>query len=182
MIAAMKPITVLFSRRFVLTALAAATVLAIVPARAHDYTFGALTVIQPWARATVGTARPGAVYVTLANRGIAADRLIGAESAASAQAELHRSTLAGGVMRMERVEAIEVPARGAVKIEPGGYHIMLIGLKAPLTAGVDLPLTLIFEKAGRLAVEAKIMALGGTAKDGVKDGAKDEAATAHGGH
>lgn len=137
------------------------------PAAAHEYKLDGLTIVHPWARATVGTTRPGAVYVTLVNRARAADRLIGAESPRAARIEMHRSSMAGGVMRMERIDGVDLPARATVKFEPGGLHLMLMGLKAPLAVKTDLPLTLIFEKAGRVEVKAKVVPPGGkpTPKD-----------------
>jgi hypothetical protein len=143
-------------------------------AHAHDFTTGTLTIGHPWARATVGTSRPGGAYLTITNKGAEADRLTGAECAIAERVELHRSGMDGGMMRMTPVTAIEVPAGGKVTLAPGGYHVMLIGLKKPLAAGSKVPLTLVFEKAGRVAVEVSVQPLGG------KGAAKDH--MGHDGH
>jgi hypothetical protein len=132
-----------------------------VPVAAHDFKGGDIVVDHPWARATVGTSRPGGAYMTLINKGKTADRLIGAESANAARVELHRSVMEGGMMRMLPVEAIDVPAGGEVDLAPGGYHLMLTGLKAPLAAGARVPLTLVFEKAGRIEAKVTVVPLGG---------------------
>jgi len=140
---------------FVIVAASAGT------ARAQDITAGTLTIGHAWARATVGTSRPGGAYFTITNKGAEADRLTGAESPVARRVELHRSGMEGGVMRMTRIKAIEVPAGGKVALAPGGYHLMLLGLKRPLATGSKVPLTLVFEKAGPVAVEVAVEPLGG---------------------
>jgi periplasmic copper chaperone A len=127
---------------------------------AHDYAAGNIVVDHPWARATVGTSRPGGAYLTVINKGKTADRLIAAESSIAARIELHRSVMQDGMMRMLPSPAIDVPAGGEVTFVPGGYHLMLVGLKAPLTAGARVRLTLVFEKAGRVDVKITVMPLG----------------------
>ncbi len=129
--------------------------------RAHSYRLGDLTIGHPWSRATVGTGRPGVGYLSVANAGRAADRLIAAESPLAARVELHRSVMDGDVMRMERVEAIEIPAGAKVALEPGGHHLMLIGPVRAFREGEMVPLALVFERAGRIEVELKVAPLGG---------------------
>ncbi|MFM2130329.1 MAG: hypothetical protein RL477_1875 [Pseudomonadota bacterium] len=149
----------------VLAALAAVSVHGLVPAfapaLARDVTAGSLVVSRPWARATVGTSRPGGAYLTIVNKGTTADRLLRAETPVAAMCELHRSIMDGGMMRMTPIEAIEIPPGGEVKFAPGGLHLMLMGLREPLAAGKPVPLTLIFEKAGRVSVELAVEPLGG---------------------
>lgn len=130
---------------------------------AHDYAAGNIVVDHPWARATVGTSRPGGAYLTVINKGKTADRLIRAESSIAARIELHRSVMQDGMMRMLSSPAIDVPAGGEVTFAPGGYHLMLMGLKTPLSAGARVPLTLVFEKAGRIDVKITIIPLGANA-------------------
>ncbi len=134
---------------FVLCALA-------VPALAGDSRLGDLVVSEPWARATIGQVKAGAAYLTVTNNGAAADRLVAVETPAAKRSELHGHTMDGGVMRMRPVEAIELAPGAPVVLRPGGLHVMLMGLKAPLEEGGRLPLTLIFEKAGRLEVEVPV--------------------------
>lgn len=97
-----------------------------------------------------------ALYMVIHNDGREADRLIGVETEVAQTAELHRTTVNGGVKRMELVPSIDLPAGGRVALEPGGYHVMLIGLRRPLRAGGRFPVTLVFERAGRLHLEAEV--------------------------
>ncbi|MGE0725355.1 MAG: copper chaperone PCu(A)C [Alphaproteobacteria bacterium] len=116
---------------------------------------GAIQVEQPWARATVGSARASAAYMTLRNDG-AADRLLSASSPLAETVEIHTVIKEGTVMRMRPVPAIDLPAGGTARLAPGGFHIMLLGLRRPLKDGDRVPLTLTFEKAGAIAVEASV--------------------------
>lgn len=131
-------------------------------AAAHDFTLGALKIDHPWARATV--AKTGGAFLSIANGG-AADRLLKAESPVAETVQIHTSIKEGDVMRMREVEGIDLPAGETVKLQPGGYHIMLIGLKQPLKLGETFPLTLTFEKAGTIDVTVEIQkpgAMGGS--------------------
>jgi copper(I)-binding protein len=119
-----------------------------------------LRIEQPFARATAPTARAGGAYMTIVNGGSAADRLLRAESTVAARVELHTVIKEGDVMRMREVPGIDVPANGKAMLAPGGFHIMLMELKAPLKAGDTAAITLVFEKAGRVEVAVPILPLG----------------------
>lgn len=93
----------------------------------------------------------GAVYLTIRNAGTA-DRLTAARSDLSAAVELHTMSMDGAVMEMRKVDGLDVPANGALIFGPGGNHIMLIGLKAPLRAGVAGTVILVFDHQGEVAV------------------------------
>lgn len=123
---------------------------------AHDYTLGDISIGHPWARASIGQAKAGAAYVTLSNAGSETDRLIAAETPVAKKAEVHTHIMENGIMKMRPVEAAEVPPGAPVVFQPGGLHIMLMGLKAPLTVGDSFPLVLVFEKAGRIEVSVKV--------------------------
>jgi copper(I)-binding protein len=128
------------------------------PAWAQDARIGELGVSQPWARASIGKAKNGAAYMTIANDGATSDRLIGVSSPVAKKAALHTHEMQGEVMKMRRVAAIEVgPGQSAV-LKPGGLHVMLMGLKAPLAEGASFPLTLSFEKAGALDIRVEVHA------------------------
>ena len=71
-------------------------------------------------------------------------------------AGLHETVLQDGVMKMQHVDALDIPANGQLRMKPGGYHIMLMGLAKPLKEGDEIELTLIFEKAGEMKVKAKV--------------------------
>lgn len=127
-------------------------------ALAHGYTLGKLAIGHPWAKASAGMAANGAAFLKITNSG-EADRLIGAKTTIADRTELHTHTMDGGVMKMRQVQAIEIPAGGTVALEPGGLHVMLLGLKAPLKENDKFPLTLTFEKAGSVDVDVKVEAL-----------------------
>jgi copper(I)-binding protein len=137
---------------------AAAMLLALAHAGAHEYTAGSLKIGHPWSRMTVTGQVAGAGYLKIENTGAAADRLVGASSPASDHEELHNMALDGTVMRMREVSAIELPAGQTVALEPGHMHLMLVGLKEPLKPGTRVPLTLKFEKAGAVPVELMVEA------------------------
>lgn len=131
---------------------AALGILFTAPALAQD----ALTVEQPWARATAASAKNGAAYVRLVNGGPAVDRLLAASSPAAERAELHTHLNEDGVMKMRQVAAVELPPGASVTFAPSGLHIMLFGLAQPLKQGTTFPLTLIFEKAGSRTVTVTV--------------------------
>lgn len=126
---------------------------------AHEFTLGALRLDHPWARASAGPARNGTAFLVIENAG-AADRLLAAAGEVAERVELHTHTMDGNVMQMRRVEFVEIPAQGEAALQPGGIHIMLIGLKQPLREGERFPLTLTFEKAGAVTVEVAVEGVG----------------------
>ncbi len=153
-------------------------------AAAADATVGEITIKQPWARATVG-AGAGAAFLSIDNAGAKLDRLVGASSSVAKTTELHTHIKDGEVMRMRRIDVIEVPAKATTTLQPGGLHVMFLGLTEPLAAGGSFPLTLRFAEAGEVSVivEVKdVAAMGhGAAMDhGPTGGATGGAATGHG--
>lgn len=121
---------------------------------------GALRVEQAWSRATPKSAANGAAFMTLRNAGNDADALVSASSSAAKTVEIHATTMKDGVMQMRQLNQLDIPAGGAVELKPGGYHIMFIGLKAPLAAGSMVDLTLNFAKAGAVALKLPVAAAG----------------------
>lgn len=136
--------------------LAAAIALAPIPAIAADATLGSLKIENPWARATAASARNGGAFLAISNTGAQADKLVNASSTVAARTELHTTIDDNGVMKMRHVPAIEVPAGGMAMLKPGGFHVMLMDLKAPLTEGQTFPLTLTFERAGNVTVDVTV--------------------------
>jgi periplasmic copper chaperone A len=131
------------------------------PAVAQTTATSTITVEQPWARATASGAQTGAVYMTFDNKGSSPDRLTGASSDVANKLQIHEMKVENGVMKMrELAGGLSIPAGGSVVLKPGSYHVMLIGLKKPLTAGEKFPLTLIFEKAGNVSVTVPVQAMG----------------------
>jgi copper(I)-binding protein len=123
---------------------------------------GAVSVTNAWSMATPPGAAVGAGYLTIQNQTGAAVRLVGGETPAAERVEVHTMSMEGGVMTMRPVEGgLEIPAGGAVELKPGGLHLMLIGLKAPLSEGGNVPLTLVFDNGMRVDAALSVRAMGG---------------------
>ncbi len=106
-----------------------------------------------------GMAAPGtgAVFMRLVNDGPEADRLLGGQTDVAAVVEIHETVMEGEVMKMQMLpEGLEIPAGGEVALRPGGYHIMLIGVRDDLEVGERFELDLQFERAGTVTVEAEV--------------------------
>ena len=133
----------------------------VVPTRAsaHEIPAGTLTISHPWSRATAASAKVGALYLTVANAGAEADRLLGVSTEVAERCELHLSGTSGEVMSMQMVDQVEVPAGGSASFAPKGAHVMLMGLKAPLKKGTSYSAILHFEKAGDVTVEVKVQGI-----------------------
>lgn len=121
-------------------------------APAAETAHSTIQVSTAWSRELPPTAAVGAAFLSVENHSDQPDRLISANSSIADITELHAHIHEGDVMRMVKVETIEVPAHGKLTLEPGGYHVMLIDLKKPLVAGEQLPLTLQFEHGGQVDV------------------------------
>lgn len=137
------------------SALFAAAISIAAPAKAQS-----VAVEEPWARATIGQSKNSAVYMRLVNRGGEMDRLVAASSPAAAATELHATIRDGEVMKMRAVQAIDLKPGEAVVFEPGGLHVMFLGVKQPLHTGDHVPLVLQFEKAGKIEVQAVVRTAG----------------------
>ncbi len=151
-------------RRLLLAVCCAAAVPAFAQQHSHDHAEAAAQaplqgplIEQVWSRAMPPTSPTGAVYFTLSNPTDQADRLIGAATERADKAELHEHAHENGLMRMRHVEAIELPAHGRIDFVPGGYHVMLFGLKQPLVAGDRFAVTLQFEHAGAVQTEVQVL-------------------------
>jgi hypothetical protein len=142
--------------RKILMALATC-VAAAAAAMANDFKAGAITIDDPWARASIGDAPNTAAYMKIENSGDAPDRLVAVKSDKAQHLMLHESRMEGDVMKMVHLDGgIEIPAHGSAELKPLGLHVMVMGLEAPLKDGETLPLTLVFEKQGDVAIEAKV--------------------------
>lgn len=126
---------------------------------AAETRLGALTISEPWARASIGMAKAGAVFLTIHNDG-PTDRLVAAATDVAGTVELHTHIMDGEIMRMRRVEGgIEITGGTETILTPGGLHVMLIGLTAPLAEGDSFPLTLTFETAGTITVDVAVKSM-----------------------
>ncbi len=131
---------------------------------------GDLMIDQSWARASIGKAPNSAAYMTLTTHGDVADRLISVATPIAEAAELHNHIMEGDIAKMRQIEAVDVKPGEPINLEPGGLHVMLMGLKEELKAGDVVPLTLTFEKAGDVTLDVPIKSL----KDSMKHGSKHE--------
>ena len=121
-----------------------------------------VAVTEAWSRATTPAAQTGAIYVTVT--AAEPDRLIGATTPVAAMAELHQSLMRAGVMEMRPVpDGLPVTPGVPIHMTPGGYHIMLMGLKQPLRQGDHVPVTLTFQHAPAITVQAVIGSPGASA-------------------
>jgi periplasmic copper chaperone A len=122
-------------------------------------TLGPLQIDTPWARASIGTARPGSAYVTIRNTGDEPDRLVSIETPVAARSEVHEIMEEGAIMKMRPASPLESPPGEEVGLEPGGMHIMLMQLRQPLQEGESIPITFTFRDAGEITVNAPIASL-----------------------
>lgn len=120
---------------------------------AHDYQAGDVHVGHPSARPSLPGQQNGAAYLSLENRGKQPDRLLAASSPIAKSVQIHSMKMEGDVMKMREADGIALAPAAKVAMQPGdGYHIMLLGLEKPLKAGDKFPMTLTFEKAGKLEI------------------------------
>jgi copper(I)-binding protein len=109
-----------------------------------------------WARPTAGQA-PAAVYVTIENKSGSDDRLTGAFTDRAAMAMVHQTELVDGVSRMRMAGEINIPAGERIEMAPGGTHVMLEGLRAPLKIGDRFDLVLRFKESGDKTVKVSVV-------------------------
>lgn len=120
---------------------------------------GPLRIEAPWTRAAL-EGRQGAGFMTIRNTGTVADRLVAASSPVAGRMELHTHIRDGDVMRMRPVQDIPVPAGGSATLEPGGLHLMFMGLNRALVEGTRIPVTLRFAEAGEVTLELEVRSAG----------------------
>ncbi len=137
------------------------------PARADEVKAGDLVITEAWTRATPGGAKVGGGYLTIENKGSAPDRLIGGSAEVAGKVEVHEMATEGGVMKMRPVEkGLTIEPGKSVKLAPGGYHLMMLDLKSPLKQGEKVPVTLDFEKAGKVNITLDVQGIGAQAPAG----------------
>ena len=135
--------------------------------RAEEVKAGDLVITQAWTRATPGGAKTGGGFLTIENKGSAPDKLISASADAAGKVEVHEMATTDGVMKMRPVEGgLSIDPGKTVKLAPGGFHLMMMELKAPLKQGDKLPVTLQFEKAGKVAVTLDVQGVGAPGPSG----------------
>jgi len=117
-----------------------------------------VTVADPWVRTTVAQQTTTAAYMTITS--LKGGKLVDASSPVAASAEVHEMKMDGDMMKMRPVEALPLPAGKPVELKTGAYHMMLMGLKAPVKAGDVVPIKLVIEdsKGQRKTVDVKAVA------------------------
>ena len=126
--------------------------------QAQDAKVGSIKIENAYVRATAPGQPAAGAFMKIEN-GAAADQLVSASSPAAGEVQLHQMSMEGNVMKMGQVKDIAVPANGSVDLKPGGYHIMLMNIKAPLKVGETVPVKLKFAKAGEVEVKLPINAV-----------------------
>jgi copper(I)-binding protein len=140
--------------------------LPLAPIRAQQAATDTLSISQAWSRATPGGAKVASGYMTIENKGTAADRLIGGSSDAATKVEVHEMASKDGVMTMrEAAGGLPIAAGATVKLAPGGFHLMLVDIKKPLKQGDKVTVTLNFEKAGKKEVSFNVLGVGAKGPD-----------------
>lgn len=130
------------------------------PATAGAQETGAIRIEQPWARASIIASRPAAAYLTVINESEEPVRIIGFEAPVARQAEPHRMVAEDGRMTMRPAGVVEVASGRRLVLEPGGLHLMLMGLTEPLKEGETFPLTLRFEDGAPVTVTVPVLGIG----------------------
>lgn len=142
----------MYRRTFLAAALAACFAM---PAAADDVKAGSLTISGAFARSSPMMAQAGAGFMTITSSG-EADTLLAFKSDICEKPELHTHIDDNGMMKMRAVDKIDVPANGSVELKPGSFHLMFIDLKERLQQGQMLDVTLVFEKAGEVAIKVPV--------------------------
>ena len=126
---------------------------------------GGLEVGQAYAPVSIGAGKTGAIYFKIVNETETPDRLVSALTPVARKAEIHNHLMQDGVMKMRKVDGLEIAAGASVMFKPGGYHLMLFGLKEPLKEGGSIEVELTFERAGAMTLQVPVKPLSHKMKD-----------------
>ena len=112
---------------------------------------------EAWARETVAGQTSTAAYLTMTNTGTADDRLLSVSVAEPVKASVHATENSGGISQMREMSSgVAVPAGSTIELKPGGTHVMITGLQAPVRRGETLKLSLRFEKSGEKPIDVRV--------------------------
>ena len=137
--------------------LAALLVASPVLAQAHEVKAGDLTLKHPHMRASMGMSPTTAGYVVIENGGKSDERLVSAACTCAKMVMIHQTEIKNAMASMKALDGLNIPAGGTAQLAPGGAHLMIVGLKAPIKAGTMVNMTLTFAKAGRVTVPFMVM-------------------------
>lgn len=138
----------------------------------HDDHEG-LHVAHGWARASLGQNPNSSAYVTVHNLSNTADRLTSLACAGAKRCSLHTHVTENGIMKMRPVESLGIGPGAHIEFKPGGYHIMMFDVIAPLKAGTKTSITLVFENAGEVRTDVDVLTLREASKMRSHDGDED---------
>lgn len=116
-----------------------------------------VSIVDPYIRLAPPNAQATAAFMTLKNSGDADVKLLKADNPATRVTELHTHLREGGMMKMRPVAAIDIRAGGETELQPGGLHIMMIDLKAPMKEGDVIPITLTFDDGSRKQIDVRVV-------------------------
>lgn len=140
------------------------------PVLAQETKAGDLVITKAWSRATPGGAKVAGAYLTIENKGGTVDRLVSGNADVAGHVEIHEMAMEGGVMKMRPLDkGLAIDPGKTVKLAPGGYHVMLMDLKGALKQGDKVPVTLQFEKAGKVNLTLDVQGVGAQAPGGHDD-------------
>ena len=152
----------MIARRMACVAVVACSL--VTTAQAQEGALANIIVTQAWSRATPGGSKVAGGYLTVENRGVIPDKLLSASTDAARKIEIHEMAVTDGVMTMRPVEGgLTIEPGHNVKFAPGGLHLMIVGLVAPLKQGDQVPASLTFEKAGTISVSFEVQGMGAQA-------------------
>ena len=147
-----------------ITIAAALAVVFAAPTCAEDAKAGDLVITQAWSRATPVGAKVAGAYLTVENKGATADRLLGGSGDVAGRVEIHEMAMDNGVMKMRPLDkGLAIEPGKTVKLAPGGLHLMLMDLKSQFKQGDKVPVTLEFEKAGKVTLALDVQGVGAQA-------------------
>lgn len=130
---------------------------------AHKFEKDGIVIKHPWTRATAEGASVGVGYLTITNTGKEPDKLIGGTFEDAASVEIHEMKMDGDKMLMRQLkDGLEIQPGVSVKFNPGGYHLMFVGLKKAIALGANIKGSLTFQKAGAIDISYKVESLGAT--------------------
>lgn len=118
---------------------------------------GDLVISNEWARPILIAGRPGGAYLQIENTGDHDDKLLSVTSTISPRIEIHEHTMTDGVMKMSKVEYLEIKAKSSVELKPGGYHLMIFDTASKYEAGDQIDLTLNFESGNSIEKTLNVM-------------------------
>ena len=152
------------------TAILLTAVAAISFARSAEVETGGISITAAWARATPPGGKVGAAYISIENRSDTEERLVAAASPAAGSVSAHETLDEDGIAKMRPLPSLSVAPGATLEMKPGGIHLMLAGLAAPLREGERIAVTLQFKDAGSLTVPVEVMPIGSAGPEAGHDG------------